>query len=156
MASLKATPYTPVIDEEDLALEINFDPSSNGIDLTLYEQPSPSTSKAKVPLTLAYKYSPSTGYAPIHEVSTSRTASIKKHYWALWGFGDDWNTLGIEDEFQGDEVEVKGDEVEDFCRVVGNDSDMYRRGKGKDVSVPMDFAIKLGWKVRLGCSFLES
>ena len=42
---------------------------------------------------------------------------------------------------------ISEDEIESFCRVVGNEGESYKKGYKTGMQVPMDFAIKLGWKV---------
>lgn len=55
--------------------------------------------------------------------------------------------LKITDEFEGENVVITEDEIEAFCRVVGNEGEAYKKGFKGGMQVPMDFAIKLGWKV---------
>lgn len=57
------------------------------------------------------------------------------------------STLKITDEFEGETVTISEDEIEAFCRVVGNEGEAYKKGYKKGMQVPLDFAIKLGWKV---------
>lgn len=56
--------------------------------------------------------------------------------------------LKISDEFQGETVTISEEEIEAFCRVVGNEGESYKANVKGGMQVPMDFAIKLGWKVR--------
>lgn len=102
---------------------------------------------------------PSTPYAPIQEIIKERNLSIKQHYWKLWSLGgaaeadvdSSISSLKITDEFVGEEVVISAEDIESFCRVVGNESEVYKSTNNKDgVQVPMDFAIKLGWKVCCG------
>lgn len=94
---------------------------------------------------------PSTPYAPIHELVDDRNSRIKSHYWNLWGLSSASSpspaTLKLSDEFQGETVTVDAREIAQFCTVTGIDNEAYKPYKGKDMQVPMDFAIKLGWKV---------
>ena len=55
--------------------------------------------------------------------------------------------LKITDEFEGEQVVISEDEIESFCRVVGNEGEAYKKGHKGGMQVPLDFAIKLGWKV---------
>lgn len=57
------------------------------------------------------------------------------------------SSLKITDEFEGEVVTISEDEIESFCRVVGNEGEAYKKGFKTGMQVPMDFAIKLGWKV---------
>lgn len=57
------------------------------------------------------------------------------------------SALKITDEFQGEVVTISEDDIEAFCRVVGNEGEAYKKSYQKGMQVPMDFAIKLGWKV---------
>ncbi|KAH8924677.1 hypothetical protein BT69DRAFT_1308121 [Atractiella rhizophila] len=121
-------------------LEITFDESSSLINVTLFEK--------DVPLALQYEYKPETAYATIHESFSSRNQKIKEHYWKIWGLGSDdeltrmMGQMDGEGVFEGEKVKIERLEVEEFCRVVGNGNERYRGGK----EVPMDYAIKLGWK----------
>ncbi|BGP33270.1 fatty acid synthase alpha subunit Lsd1 [Rhodotorula toruloides] len=134
--------------ELPLALSISFAPESSTISMTLYNQPE--ASKPALPLELKYKYDPSTPYAPIHEITEDRNQRIKQHYWDLWGLGNKADQgisqLKITDEFQGDLVTISADEIEAFCRVVGIEGEAYKRNYKAGMQVPLDFAIKLGWK----------
>lgn len=56
--------------------------------------------------------------------------------------------LKITDEFEGEDVVISEQEIEDFCRVVGIEGESYKKGYKDGMKVPLDFAIKLGWKVR--------
>ena len=55
--------------------------------------------------------------------------------------------LKISDEFEGEDVVISEQEIEDFCRVVGIEGEAYKKGYKDGMKVPLDFAIKLGWKV---------
>ncbi|KAK4046934.1 fatty acid synthase alpha subunit Lsd1 [Microbotryomycetes sp. JL201] len=128
-----------------LALSITFDNASSVINMTLHNH-QPDASKPSVPLELKYKYEPSAPYAPVQEITDDRNARIKEHYWKLWELGNDQHSLKITDEFQGETVTITEDDIESFCRVVGNDGETYKKGHKTGMQVPMDFAIKLGWK----------
>jgi fatty acid synthase subunit beta len=106
--------------EEELpkALELTFDSASSLINLKVFEHtdlvPEP------VPLSLDFEYHPEAGYAPIQEVVQGRNRAIKAAYWQLWGLGggpDGMSALKTTDVFEGDEVEVREDEIEQFCKV---------------------------------------
>lgn len=75
-----------------------------------------------------------------------------QHYWDLWALDPSatkgMSQLKITDEFEGDNVVISEDDIESFCRVVGNEGEAYKKGHKGGMQVPMDFAIKLGWKVR--------
>ncbi|GAA5924777.1 hypothetical protein JCM1841_004145 [Sporobolomyces salmonicolor] len=134
--------------ELPLALSISFAPESSTISMTLYNQPE--ASKPAIPLELKYKYDPSTPYAPIQEITEDRNQRIKQHYWDLWQLDasatQGMSQLKISDEFQGEDVTISEDEIEAFCRVVGNEGEAYKKGYKSGMQLPMDFAIKLGWK----------
>ena len=57
------------------------------------------------------------------------------------------NALKISQEFEGENVVISEEDIESFCRVVGNEGEAYKQGNHDGMRVPMDFAIKLGWKV---------
>ncbi|CAE6460687.1 unnamed protein product [Rhizoctonia solani] len=125
------------------AIELTFDPTSSRISLTIFEERTSST----IPLQLAFDYKPSTGYAPIHEVSDGRNWRIKEFYWKLW-FGDNeaLPEIGIRDTFVGPEVTITTEAVERFCAVVGNQSEQFKSARNEQVQAPMDFAIVTGWQ----------
>lgn len=74
------------------------------------------------------------------------------------------SSLKADSEFQGEEITISAADIEQFCKgsslcdpnifmradklsiVVGNEQESYK-GKSTGWQVPMDFAIKLGWKV---------
>lgn len=126
------------------ALEIVFRSSSNSIDVTLYED----RQDVSLPLILQFQYRPSSGYAPIHEVAAGRNKRIKEFYWKLW-YGDDavLPDIDIRETFVGPAVTIDADEVEQFCAVVGNQTEAFKTVRSEIVQAPMDFAIVTGWKV---------
>jgi len=133
--------------ELEKALELTFDATTNEINLNVYEYTE--SNPMGVPLNLKFTYAPETGYAPIREITDDRNKRIKAHYWKLWGLdeGKDSNmdALTINNEFEGKVVEIKEEEVARFCRVVGNEQEAYK-GVTAPMQVPMDYAIKMGWR----------
>ncbi len=131
-----------------LALSINFAKQSKTISLTLFNRPEPTV--AAIPLELQFQYDPTTPYAPIHEKVDDRNQRIKQHYWDLWNLDANATkgmaALNIADEFEGESVTITEDEIEHFCRVVGIEGEAYKKNFKGGMQVPMDFAIKLGWK----------
>lgn len=102
-----------------------------------------------VPLELKYEYHPETPWAPIHEVTTDRIDRIKQHYWHLWDLGtaDELASLPTDPAavFAGSEAVITEADVRAFVKVVGNDSEAYGP-LAKTGAVPMDYAIRMGWK----------
>ncbi|KAI6129042.1 hypothetical protein EDD16DRAFT_1516096, partial [Pisolithus croceorrhizus] len=131
------------------AVEIKFSPS-NLIDVTLYED----RRNVSVPLSLQFKYVPSMGSMPIHEVAEARNRRIKEFYWKLW-FGDDepLSEIGLRETFIGPEVTISGKEVEAFCGVIGNQNEAYKLARANRVKAPMDFAIVTGWQAIMKAIF---
>lgn len=82
----------------------------------------------------------------------------QQHYWDLWSLSgtssstaehqQGMSALSISDTFHGETVTIAEEDIEAFCRVVGNEGESYKRNVKGGMQVPMDFAIKLGWKVR--------
>ena len=126
------------------AVEIKYSTSSKLIDVTLSED----RRNASVSLFLQFKYVPSMGSTPIHEVSEGRNHRIKEFYWKLW-FGDrePLPEISLHETFIGPEVTISGQEVETFCGVVGNQNEAYKLARTTKVKAPMDFAIVTGWQV---------
>lgn len=126
------------------AVEIVYAAKTNTIDLTMFEERGGSS----VPLSLQFQYTPTQGYAPIHEVSTGRNQRIKQFYWKLW-YGDKETLpkIDIKDKFVGPEVTISAEDVEQFCLVVGNQSESFKSVRSQTVQAPMDFAIVTGWQV---------
>ncbi|KAI6024835.1 hypothetical protein BKA83DRAFT_685883 [Pisolithus microcarpus] len=131
------------------AVEIKFSPS-NLIDVTLYED----RYDVSVPLFLQFKYVPSMGSMPIHEVAETRNRRIKEFYWKLW-FGDEepLSEFGLRETFIGPEVTISGKEVETFCGVIGNQNEAYKLARANRVKAPMDFAIVTGWQAIMKAIF---
>ncbi|GAA95524.1 uncharacterized protein L969DRAFT_45497 [Mixia osmundae IAM 14324] len=138
-----------------------------------------------VPLKLQYAYKPQYGFAPLHEVTEGRNERIKQHYWRLWGLDtpstaaqtgatdqdggmrQGFSSLSVDAEFIGDDVYIDHQDVQRFCRVVGNAQQAYRadasasldaKGKSREIGlpVPMDFAMKLGWKSLMTAIFPQA
>ncbi|KAG8213088.1 hypothetical protein J3R82DRAFT_11484 [Butyriboletus roseoflavus] len=125
------------------AVEIAYAASSSLIDVTFVED----RRDVSVPLYLQFKYVPSMGSMPIHEVSEGRNSRIKDFYWRLW-FGDDQShpELDIHETFIGPEVVISANDVETFCNVVGNQNEAFKTARTEIVKAPMDFAIVTGWQ----------
>jgi hypothetical protein len=122
-------------DDLPLALELDFDASTNRIDLRLYEH-TETAGQAAIPLELAFTYNPETPFAPspspsrplarslcslsaVREITDDRNKRIKQLYWKLWEFdsnGKSFESLKAEDDFAGEEVEIKQEEIERFCK----------------------------------------
>lgn len=126
------------------AVEITYTASSSLIDVTFFED----RQDVSVPLFFQFKYVPSMGSMPIHEVSEGRNGRIKDFYWRLW-FGDDQSRpeLDIHETFIGPEVVISANDVETFCNVVGNQNEAFKTARTEIVKAPMDFAIVTGWQV---------
>ncbi|KWU43709.1 hypothetical protein RHOSPDRAFT_19103 [Rhodotorula sp. JG-1b] len=114
----------------------------------MYDQPE--QDKPALPLEFKYKYDPSTPYAPIHEIVEDRNTRIKQHYWDLWNLGgksgEQFTQLKVTDEFVDDGATISADEVEAFCRVVGIEGEAYKKSYKHGMQIPLDFAIKMGWR----------
>ncbi|KAF4614083.1 hypothetical protein D9613_007929 [Agrocybe pediades] len=125
------------------AVEIVYDKKTKAIDVTMFEERTGSS----IPLTLQFQYTPSQGFAPIHEVAVGRNQRIKEFYWKLW-YGDDEKlpSIDIRDKFVGPEVTIRAEDVEQFCAVVGNQGEAFKTARNEQVQAPMDFAIVTGWQ----------
>lgn len=126
------------------AVEITYTSSSSLINVTFFED----RQDVSVPLFFQFKYVPSMGSMPIHEVSEGRNGRIKDFYWRLW-FGDDQSRpeLDIHETFIGPEVVISASDVETFCNVIGNQNEAFKTARTETVKAPMDFAIVTGWQV---------
>ncbi|KAG0147001.1 hypothetical protein CROQUDRAFT_91978 [Cronartium quercuum f. sp. fusiforme G11] len=154
-----------VVDYDSLpqALDIVFDRKSNTIDVKLFDYTTSHQHPLKSPkvsqLELKYKYSPETPWAPIHEISDGRVDRIKQHYWHIWDLGskDELENLPTSPDavFTGPPVTITASDVESFVNVVLNKSDTYR-ATNPNMEIPMDFAIKLGWKAIMKPLFPKS
>lgn len=126
------------------AVDIKYTASSGAIDITLFED----RREVSVPLQLQFKYVPSMGSVPIHEVAEGRNTRIKEFYWRLW-FGDNevMPSIDVRETFTGPEVTIQASDVETFCAVVGNDGESFKTARQETVQAPMDFGIVTGWQV---------
>lgn len=126
------------------AVEIIYTASSGLIDVTFFED----RQDVAVPLPFQFKYVPTMGSMPIHEVFEGRSGRIKDFYWRLW-FGDDQSRpeLDVHETFIGPEVIISAHDVETFCNVVGNQNEAFKTARTENVKAPMDFAIVTGWQV---------
>ena len=126
------------------AVEITYATSSSLIEVTFFED----RRDVSVPLFFEFKYVPSMGSMPIHEVSKGRNGRIKDFYWRLW-FGDDQSRpeLDVHETFIGPEVVLSANDVETFCNVVGNQNEAFKTARTETIKAPMDFAIVTGWQV---------
>ncbi|KAI0635636.1 fatty acid synthase [Trametes polyzona] len=132
------------------AVEATFDPAASRITVTIFEERRGSS----VPLDLHYIYKPSQGFAPIHEVADDRNKRIKAFYWKLW-FGDNevLPEIDVRETFTGPEVTIDEDEIENFCAVVGNQSEAFKSARNETPLAPMDFAIVAGWQAIMKAIF---
>ena len=100
-----------------------------------------------IALPLRFTYHPETGYAPIREVMEGRNDHIKQFYYSIW-FGDEpcpFDTP-VTSTFQGGQMTVSSEAINDFIHAVGNTGEAFVDRPGKEVFAPMDFAIVAGWK----------
>ena len=127
------------------AVEVRYTPKTKAIDITVFEE----RRGIAVPLSMEFKYVPSLGSVPIHEVADGRNLHIKDFYWRLW-FGDNETlpSIGVRDTFCGPKVTVTAKDIETFCNVVGNQSEAFKTARNERVQAPMDFGIVTGWQVR--------
>lgn len=118
-------------------------------------------SQKVIPLQLFFKYQPEKGYCTIHEVMEDRNDRIKDFYARLW-FSDaqikELATLkheaNAESTFKSKHV-IQGNEISQFCQVVGNHSETYISTDPSKVRAPMDFAIVVGWKALVSTLFMK-
>jgi fatty acid synthase subunit alpha, fungi type len=131
--------------EDFKAVEVEYTPGTKAIDITIFEE----RRGIAVPLYMGFKYDPSLGSTPIHEIADGRNTRIKNFYWRLW-FGDDeaLPAIGVRETFYGPEVTITAEDVETFCNVVGNQSEAFKTARNEKVQAPMDFGIVTGWQVR--------
>lgn len=130
------------------AVEILYDTSSKLISLTIFED----RTNSSVGLPLLFQYTPSNGAAPIHEIAEGRNNRIKEFYWKLW-YGDNSSmpALKVNEVFEGPEVTIDAAAVEQFCAVVGNQSEAFKTARTDKITAPMDFAIVTGWQASIFC-----
>lgn len=127
----------------------------NMIEVVMYEDRT--ATQELLGLTLKFTYHPETGFAPIREVMEGRNDRIKAFYWKLW-FGEDLPS-GLNDApvdtvtFDGGRSTIEGKAIEDFCHVIGNESEAYVKLGNKKRQAPMDFAIVVGWKAVIKAIF---
>lgn len=126
------------------AVEVRYDAATRAIDVDLFED----RRDVSVPLHLKFKYEPSKGYAPIHEIADDRNMRIKQFYWKLW-FGDNETLpeIDLRGKLTGPEVTIRAEDVENFCAVVGNQSEAFKSVRTEKPQAPIDFAIVTGWQV---------
>ena len=117
----------------------------NEIQMQLFEHRN--TLGKPISLPLSYKYHPETGYAPIREVMEGRNDRIKQFYYHIW-FGDEQCPFDtpVTSKFEGGQVTVTSEAINDFVHAVGNAGEAFVDRPGKDMYAPMDFAIVVGWK----------
>ncbi|KAI0368773.1 fatty acid synthase [Pilatotrama ljubarskyi] len=132
------------------AVEATFHASTSTIDVTVFEE----RRGVSVPLELHFIYKPSMGFAPIHEVADDRNKRIKAFYWKLW-FGDNevLPDINVRDTFTGPEVTIDEEDIENFCAVVGNQSEAFKSARNETPMAPMDFAIVTGWQAIMKAIF---
>jgi fatty acid synthase subunit alpha, fungi type len=98
------------------AVEIAYTASSGLIDVTFFED----RQDVSVPLFFQFKYAPSMGSIPIHEVSEGRNVRIKDFYWKLWFWEDrSRRDLDVHETFIGPEAVISAEDVENFCNASG-------------------------------------
>ncbi|KAI0350257.1 hypothetical protein OH77DRAFT_1499100 [Trametes cingulata] len=132
------------------AVEASFNAATSTINVTILEE----RRGVAVPLELRFVYKPSMGFAPIHEIADDRNTRIKAFYWKLW-FGDNevLPEINLRDTFTGPEVTIDEDDIENFCAVVGNQSEAFKSARNETPMAPMDFAIVTGWQTIMKAIF---
>ncbi|BFZ56376.1 beta subunit of fatty acid synthetase [Savitreella phatthalungensis] len=136
------------------AVRASFD-GKGVIEVVMYEDRTADNKLVGMPL--RYTYNPEAGFAPVREIMDDRNDRIKAFYWRLWFAEDlptDLDDVSLDAKtFVGDTVTITGKAIEDFCHVVGNESEAYvQRGKARR-QAPMDFAIVVGWKAVIKAIF---
>ncbi|KAL7749388.1 fatty acid synthase alpha subunit Lsd1 [Sorochytrium milnesiophthora] len=115
-------------------------------------------------LTLKYRYVPTQGYALIHEVMQGRNERIRDFYAALWFDETEKRELmRVRDQSDDDaQVTFRGQhtvqrsDVDRFCRVVQNHSELFVDKGQPTLEAPMDYAVVVGWKSMISGLFLKS
>jgi fatty acid synthase subunit beta len=101
-------------------------------------------------LNLQFTYCPDEPYALIREQMDDRNNRIKSFYHQLWFGAEFLEAPSIHDTFSCVDT-IQADSVRNFCNSVHNLSPSYVLGK----TVPMDFAIVVGWKAIIRALFAK-
>ncbi|KAJ1746765.1 fatty acid synthase alpha subunit Lsd1, partial [Coemansia sp. RSA 1821] len=108
-------------------------------------------------LNLQFKYQPTMAFAPIHEVMEGRNERIKKFYAQVW-FEKSEEAIDIIShpagclEYHGSEMVASSEDVEQFCRAIGNLSSFYISDcSNKSRVAPMDYAMRVFWPALCKC-----
>ena len=97
-------------------------------------------------LKLLYKFTPTCGFNPLHELHENRNLCTKNFYHRLW-FGHNFtNQYSVHDEFTAEEFVVTSDNVAKFTRCVGNSNGAFVKRVGKSSFGPLDLAVVISWK----------
>ncbi|KAJ1936454.1 fatty acid synthase alpha subunit Lsd1, partial [Linderina pennispora] len=106
--------------------------------------------KSLCTLELLFRYQAKMPFAPIHEVMEERNERIKRFYSQVWfeNSADGESVIGVTDpefEFTHSGEVIRKEDIRQFCRVVGNQSDRYVEHNDGIVYAPMDFAGRACW-----------
>ncbi|KAJ2193676.1 fatty acid synthase alpha subunit Lsd1, partial [Coemansia sp. RSA 522] len=136
------------------ALDISID-ADNLIHFNLYSAPRGSICT----LNLQLRYQPSTPSAPIHEIMNGRNERIKQFYAQVWFKKSDEAIAIISNPvvgypvYIGKTIHVDANDVESFCRAIGNTSSHYIHSHDivERAVVPMDYAMRVFWPAMCKC-----
>jgi enoyl reductase-like protein len=131
-------------------VELKCDQSTKLFDMVLREE-------HLALLHLQVKYRPDTGYPLINEVSKGRSHRVNDFYQRLW-LSDHEITpeIDILKIFTSPEVTIRTEDIDTFCDVIGNPGVSFRKAHSANVSMPMDFAIVVGWQSVMKVIFLKA
>ena len=135
---------------------VEFWGDANKIRLTLWSRKTPSSPSVALPLN--FTYHPEASNTPIHEVLDDRIEDTRKFYWKTW-FGDDDSydsSVSINSIFQGDEVTITPDSIQNFVHSIGYAGESSIGRAGADIIAPVDYAIVVAWKAVTKPLFCES
>ncbi|KAJ2273533.1 fatty acid synthase alpha subunit Lsd1, partial [Coemansia sp. RSA 371] len=136
------------------ALDISID-ADNLIHFNLYSAPRGSICT----LELQFRYQSSTPSAPIHEIMNGRNERIKQFYAQVWFKKSDEAIAIISNPvvgypvYIGKTIHVDANDVESFCRAIGNTSSHYIHSHDivERAVVPMDYAMRVFWPAMCKC-----
>ena len=123
---------------------------------------------AKNHLSFYYRYNPCAGDALIHKVNNmpdndTLEIRVKKFYWNTWfateddikdctSFNDVWEADPQTAIFKTEAI-VDRKSMANFCRIVGNCSELYTDIGQSCLTAPMDYAIVVAWKAVIRAIF---
>jgi len=137
-------------------LRVSFNRADNTIALTLHHL-KPVAGALLLPLTFKFRYDPTQGYSPIHELAQNHNAQVQRFYAQMWLENEKVNTaVSPADVKFSARSQITRSQVERFVRSVNRPVTFVSDNGSQKIQVPLDFAIVISWEPLIKSLLLDA